>query len=410
MSVATDNAAVCAPAAATPHGWLTAERVRLYAGALLILECALVGAWWYGRWVLEHPEIRSMGWDFAVYWSASGLAQTHGAAAAYDWELLRAAERPLLHNTFGPFAYPPTFLLLLYPIAAVSYGWALVLVSVTGIALYLATVRAAMGRAQAMWLIPALAFPGLWAALLAGQNSLVTAMACAGALLLMRRNTLIAGLCIAVLCIKPQLGVLFPLLLLCERRWGVIASAAIFSALFLALPALCFGPEIYAAFARSMAMFRATVAEHNTVILRGAPTMFGVLRTAGADITMSYVGHAIGVAIAVGACAWMWLTRARLALSASALVVGTLLVQPYMIYYDLAWLAIPLALLTVDMMRHGGNWAERLVLLLAWLMPAHALLVVVALPTPQVTPLVLLALLGVIARRHLVARRTGRPA
>ncbi|QQX85079.1 DUF2029 domain-containing protein [Cupriavidus necator] len=409
MSAATENAATYARAAATPHGWLTAERVRLYAAALLIFECALVGAWWYGHWVLAHPEIRSMGWDFAVYWSASGLAQAHGAPAAYDWELLRAAEKPLLHEMFGPFAYPPTFLLLVYPIAAVSYGLALVLTSIAGIMLYLGTVKAALGREPFMWLFPALAFPGLWAALLAGQNSLVTAAACGAALLLMRRNALAAGACISVLCIKPQFGVLFPLLLLCERRWAVTASAAAFSALFLALPALCFGPEIYAAFVRSMAMFRATVSEHATVVLRGAPTVFGVLRTGGADLATSYAGHAVGVAIAVGTCAWIWLTRARLALSASALVVGTLLVQPYMIYYDLAWLAIPLALLAIDMMRHGGGWVQRLVLFFAWLVPAHALLVVVALPTPQVAPVVLFALLGVIACRHLAARRAGQP-
>lgn len=142
MSAATENAAAYVRAAATPHGWLTAERVRLYAAALLIFECALVGAWWYGHWVLAHPEIRSMGWDFAVYWSASGLAQAHGAPAAYDWELLRA---------FGPFAYPPTFLLLVYPLAAVSYGLALLLVSIAGIALYLGTVKVALGREPVMW-------------------------------------------------------------------------------------------------------------------------------------------------------------------------------------------------------------------------------------------------------------------
>ncbi|MDQ0141770.1 glycosyltransferase family 87 protein [Cupriavidus necator] len=410
MPVATENAHAYARAAAGRHGWLNAERVRLYAAALLVIECALVGAWWYGHWVLSHPEIRSMGWDFAVYWSASGLAQALGAPAAYDWELLRVAERPLLHDTFGPFAYPPTFLLMVYPIAAVSYGVALLLVSVAGIVLYLGTVRAALGKAPAMWLFPALAFPGLWAALLAGQNSLITAAACCAALLLMRRNALAAGACIALLCIKPQLGVLFPMLLLCERRWRVLASATACSALFLALPALSFGPDIYAAFAHSMAMFRATVAEHDTVILRGAPTVFGVLRTAGMDLAPAYVLHAIAAAIAMAVCAWIWLTRARRGLSASALVVGTLLAQPYMIYYDLAWLAIPLALLSVDMMRHGSHWLERLVLWVAWLVPAHALLVVIALPTPQVAPGVLLALLCVIARRHLLARRAGQPA
>lgn len=386
------------------HICITPTRIRLYAAVLLFLELILVATWWYGHAVITNPTIPAMGWDFVVYWSASLLAQTQGAAAAYDWELLRAAEAPLLNHTFGPFAYPPTFLLLLYPIAAVPFDLALLLISVAGVALYLATIKAMANQQIVHWHIPALAFPGIWAALLAGQNSLFTAAACGGALLLMRRNAIAAGACIAVLCIKPQLGVLFPLLLLCERRWTAIASAAAFSALFLALTVLCFGTETFTAFLRSLAMFHGAVAEHAGSIMHGAPTVFGILRTAGAEVPISYAGHALCALLAVSICVWIWLTRARMTLSASALVAGTLLLQPYMIYYDLAWLAIPIALLSVDMVRHGSTLAERLLLLLTWLVPAHALLVALTLPSPQIAPLVLFALLGMIARRHLRTR------
>ncbi|KWR89528.1 glycosyltransferase family 87 protein [Cupriavidus sp. IDO] len=409
MSVATENAAVCARGTGTVIGWFTAERVQLYAAALLIIECALTAAWWYCRWMQQDSTIPTIGWDFAVFWSASSLAQLHGPAAAYDWELLRAAEIPLLQNTFGPFAYPPTYLFVIYPIAAMSFGLALLLVSAIGVALYLYIVRAALGGLHSRWLIPALAFPGIWAALLAGQNSLFTASACGAALLLIRRNAVASGACIALLCVKPQFGVLFPLLLLCERRWAAIASAAGFSTLFAAIVGLSFGIEIFPAFARSMAMFREAVAEHGDYALRGAPTVFAVLRTAGVSVAHSYVIHAVVAAAAAGVCAWLWSTRPRLALSASALAVGTLIVQPYMIYYDLAWLAIPIALLSVDMALNGSTRLEKLIVVIAWLIPAHGLLVVLTQSMMQVAPLVLLALLGIIAHRHLRARRDGRP-
>ncbi|WP_432259425.1 glycosyltransferase family 87 protein [Cupriavidus sp. TMH.W2] len=407
MSLVTEIPPAPAVSESGPSTCITPTRVRLYAATLLFLEFLLVATWWYGHAVIANPTIPAMGWDFVVYWSASALAQTQDAAAAYDWELLRAAEAPLLDHTFGPFAYPPTFLLLLYPIAAVPFDLALLLASVGGVALYLATVKAAVNEQIVHWHIPALAFPGIWAALLAGQNSLITAAACGGALLLMRRSAIAAGACIAVLCIKPQLGVLFPLLLLCERRWSVIACAAAFSALFLSLTVLCFGTETFTAFVHSLAMFREAVAEHAGSTLRGAPTVFGILRTAGAEVPISYAGHTLCALLAVSICVWIWSTSARIALSASALVACTLLVQPYMIYYDLAWLAIPIALLSVDMARHGSTSAERLLLLLTWLVPAHALLVVLTLPSPQIAPLVLLALLGMIARRHLRTRRAG---
>ncbi|CAG9165037.1 hypothetical protein LMG23992_00183 [Cupriavidus laharis] len=409
MTVATERPTEYSGKTAPAQGWLTADRIHLYSAAVLVIECMLTGLWWYFHWMQKNSTTPTMGWDFAVFWSASSLAQSHGAVAAYDWDLLRAAEAPILRNIFGPFAYPPTYLLLIYPIATLSFGVALLLVSAIGVALYLSIVRAAIGGLRHNWLIPALAFPGIWAALIAGQNSLFTASACGAALLLMRRNAIGSGACIALLCIKPQLGVLFPLMLLCERRWGVIISAAGFVAMFVALTALAFGFEVFPAFARSMAMFRTAVAEHGDYALRGAPTVFAVLRTSGAGLWLSYTVHAVVAASAAGVCAWLWSTRPRLTLSASALVVGTLIVQPYVIYYDLTWLAIPIALLSADMARYGSTRLEKLTVALAWLVPAHGLLVVLTLSMSQVAPLVLFGLLAIIARRHRKARLEPRP-
>ena len=384
---------------ASPARWLTPGRICFYAGTLLVLECLVIAAWWYSHAIIANPTVPGMGWDFVVYWCASGLAQLHGAPAAYDWELLRAAERSLLPTTFGPFAYPPTFLLLIYPLALLPFGLALVLFSLAGIAAYLGYLRTVIGRLHRYWFVPALAFPGVWTALIAGQNSLFTAVAAGGACWLMRRRPIAAGACIALLCVKPQLGVLFPLMLLCERRWVAFAAAAGFSALFVGLTTLAFGPDIYPAFFRSMAMFREAVAIHSG-ILRGAPTIFGMLRVAGFGVPLAYGLHAALALCAVAACVWMWCARVRPALGASALVVGTLLVQPYLIYYDLAWLAIPLALLCADMIQHGSRAWERLLLTITWIVPAQAMSPLVIEGMPQFTPFVLAGLLALIVSRH----------
>jgi len=408
MPAATDLAKTAPHDTATPARWLTPGRICLYAATLLVLECVVVAAWWYSHAIIANPTVPGMGWDFVVYWCASALAQIHGAPAAYDWGLLRAAESALLPTTFGPFAYPPTFLLLTYPLGALPFGIAIALFSLAGIALYLGYLRAPLGALHRYWFIPVLAFPGMWTALIAGQNSLFTAAAAGGALWLMRRHPVAAGACIAVLCVKPQLGLLFPLLLLCERRWTAIAAAAGFSALFVALTTLAFGFDIYPAFFRSMAMFREAVTVHSG-ILRGAPTVFGILRVAGVSIPLAYAMHAIVAVCAVAMCVWLWRARPRLALSASALVVGTLIVQPYLIYYDLAWLAIPLALLCADMVRYGSHGWERLLLTITWLVPAQAMTPLLIDNMPQLTPLVLLCVLVMIVLRHQTARGAALP-
>lgn len=392
------------------EGWQGSRRLYVYGGALLFLEYFVLGMWWWGHHSLQNTTIPSPGWDLAVFWSAASLAMTHGATAAYDWALLRAAEAAILPpDIFGPFSYPPTFLLLIYPIGMLSFGAATVAFSGCGIALYLGMLRSTLqsvpNSLRPPWLIPAVAFPGAWVTLVTGQNSLFTAAAAGAALVLLRRSPVAAGACIAMLCIKPQLGILFPLYLLCERQWRALASAALFSVLTLAVSWLAFGTDTFVAAANSMAMFRHAIVENGGVILYGAPTVFGTLRSAGYSTTVSYAAHAGVAMLVIAACIWLWRSTCRLELRAASLPIATLMVQPYLIYYDLAWLAVPMAWLTVDFVRNGSNRLEKAVLLAAWLVPAQGLFAVLSRSTGQWAPIVLVALLAVVVQRARAPQR-----
>ncbi|MDE2202411.1 MAG: DUF2029 domain-containing protein [Burkholderiaceae bacterium] len=407
MSDSQQQPALASPAANEGgRGWPGSRRFQVYGGTLLFLEYFALGIWWWGHHVLRNATIPSPGWDLGVFWSASGLAIQHGAAAAYDWDLLRAAEAAILPpGIFGPFSYPLTFLLLIYPLGLLSFGAATALFSGGGVALYLVVMRRVLAPQRFPWLIPALTFPGVWVTIATGQNSLFTLAAAGAALMLLRRSPVAAGACIAVLCIKPQLGILFPLYLLCDRQWRAIASATVFSLLYLAMSWLVFGTDALLASVKSLAMFRHAIIENGGVILYGAPTVFGMLRSAGYSTTVSYAAHAGSALLVVAACVWLWRGSCRFSLRAASLPVATLMAQPYLIYYDLAWLALPIAWLTVDFLRHGSRWMERVVLLAAWLLPAQGLFAVLSRQTGQWAPVVLAALLVVIAQRARQDRR-----
>ena len=69
--------------------------------------------------------------------------------------------------------------------------------------------------------------------------------------------------------------------------------------------------------------------------------------------------------------------RAWFAKRCAATVVSTLLVQPYFIYYGLAWLILPVIYLCVDGRVHGvWTRVERLIIGLAWVLPLPAFLTV----------------------------------
>jgi hypothetical protein len=62
--------------------------------------------------------------------------------------------------------------------------------------------------------------------------------------------------------------------------------------------------------------------------------------------------------LVIAVCVWLWRSACRFELRAASLPVATLMVQPYLIYYDLAWLALPMAWLAVDFVRYSSNRFE----------------------------------------------------
>ena len=67
------------------------------------------------------PKLWPYPGDFTVFWSAAR------SAPPYDWSLLKEAEIATVGGPVGPFAYPPTALLLLKPFGLLPFFPALFL-------------------------------------------------------------------------------------------------------------------------------------------------------------------------------------------------------------------------------------------------------------------------------------------
>ncbi|MGA9917980.1 MAG: glycosyltransferase family 87 protein [Paraburkholderia sp.] len=393
--------------------------MEFYALAALALQCLVLTVWSVRYYVLRESSAPMVGIDFAVFWSAARVALEHGAASVFSASWMQPIEATVRSAAgFSPWPYPPTFLLAVLPFGLLPFGWAFALFTMLGVVAYGAVIARLSRGIERSTVVAMAAFPGAALAIYAGQNSLLTAAAAGGALVLLESrsklelesNPLFAGACIAILAIKPQFGVLFPLALICGRQWKALIASAAFSIAFVAVSVAALGFEAWVAFIWYLPEFDRLALQHGNGLWHGMPTVFAAARLAGLSIHASYAVHAAVAIPAVVFSAYLWIKEARFELRAAALTIATMLVQPYMMSYDLAWLALPIAFLIRDAKARELSRAEWATLGIAWLMPAQAFFAGVFQLPCQLAPAALVALLAMTARRQfgLAKSRTGR--
>jgi arabinofuranan 3-O-arabinosyltransferase len=350
--------------------------------------------------------------DFGNAWAA-GMQALHGnAAALYDPVELAKIQAAL----FGPTAffypnwpYPPTFFLILAPLALLPYRYAFITWDMLTLLGCVAVVYLIVRRRPAIAL--ALAAPFTAWNFLAAQNGFLTALLLGISLLLLERRPVLAGIFIGCLTYKPQFGILFPVALVAAKQWRAIVSAAVTAALLAGISAAVFGTGVWAAFPREI------VAQSGLNLMAGPGSNWGYLQTvygltrhlhgSAAVAWLAQGATTVGLAIIV----WLvWRSRVSYPLKAATLSAAALLATPYAFAYDMAAIVIPAAFLAGDQLRRGLLPGDKAIWIVLFGAP---LAVLVTLgdnahgPTFGGTPASLLAaivLLGVILRRALLSR------
>lgn len=395
--------------------WLTADRIVPYSCAMLVLIALTLGAWaWTTHGFTANTAIRP-GVDFAVFWTASDLILHGQVATIYDFHRFSQAELlrfgAYLHNGFLPWLYPPTMLLLVVPFAFVPFLPAFFLFFAGSFLCYargvagLSGLRTHLARPHAVTLA-VLAFPGVFIAIVSGQNGLLTAGIAALALRHLERRPVIAGLLVSLLAIKPQLALLFPLVLIATRNWRAFGAAAAGTVLFAGASVALGGGTALRGFANGMSLAREMVVEYGVSYWQVSPSPFAALRLAGASLPVAYAAQAAVALIAATAAVAVWRRTRDMRLRGAALAVTTLLTTPYLWHYELPWLGIAVFCLVAYGLDEGWLPGDQPVIVLAWLLPAFEFVNRLLL-LPQFGPVVLLSVLFVVVRRASLAPRTA---
>ncbi|MBP0464709.1 DUF2029 domain-containing protein [Roseomonas sp. PWR1] len=370
------------PGGAGEMRWLTGARVALFGGAVVALYFAIL---------LVGTLFRADGappTDFLAFHTAGRLALAGQAPQAYHWHVLQAAQAETVGappDAISSLAWlnPPHFFFVVIPFAMLPYAWGwLAWVLATGV-VHAAAAWAVLARPAAM--LAALAAPPVLLTASVGQNGLLTAGLIGLTFALMDRRPWAAGLALGLLTVKPQFGLLLPLILALTGRWRVFAAAAAAALAAMALSWLAFGGATWLAFLPSIGGNAERFLGPGIEVSPRIQSVFAfVARLTGAD-RAAMLAHGIVALAAAALTLRLWLRRpegpeeAR----AAAGIASAYLLTPYVWGYDSPAIAIAVLFLARAALRDGFLPWEKPLLVAACLWPA----MLVLRPFPLVMPL-----------------------
>ena len=320
--------------------------LELVAFALVVAHAVyLAASYLHGIWIVA-PDGSGVQSDFVNVWAAGRLVLEGHPASAYDWPAHKLVEEAAVGHPFAGYFgwhYPPPFLFVAAGLALLSFAAAYAVWVFGTFPIYLAAIRAIIGDRTGYLL--AAAFPAVLSNFIVGQNGFLTAGLFGGALILLERRPLLAGVLIGLLSYKPHLGFLFPIALAAGGHWRAFAAATATAFLMALATWLAFGTETWTAFFADIGHTERAFLSEGAADLGKMQTAFGTIRTLGGSEKLAWWVQATVALAAATSVAALWRSHAAYEIKAAALSTAAMLATPYLFTYDLVVLAVPLAFL-----------------------------------------------------------------
>ncbi len=366
VRLASDSTAFGASAAASRRfAWLAAAVMTVVYLAFVAQMIAEIAAPGFGG--------EAIRFDFTAFWAAAKLALAGEPEAAFDPERLHAAMAlpPGLPPGDLLWLYPPGWHMAVAPLGALPFPAAYIVYSAVTLAAFAAAVRPLAAPLPGG--VPlTLAAPAVLTALILGNNSLLWTAGMVGALAAMAGGrtggrAALAGLLIALLTLKPQLGLLVPVALAAGGHWRVALWAALGTVAVVTVSTAAMGAGYWQHFFATLEGMSVTMASE-LVRFERMMTWYALARVGGAPHDLALpVQLAISLA-AAAAIAWVWKRpRAGLDIKAAALLAAIPVTTPYAYHYEMT-LTLGAALFLARDGFGARRW-ERAWLLALWLGP-----------------------------------------
>ena len=328
-----------------------------------------------------------------LFWTWSKFLHENAVSLIYHPHFLYAFDRshfpPWPFNL--PFAYPPSILLLVWPLAAAS--------PVNGTLVWLAIGLAAFMWASwqrgrgVLWSTATVAFaaiaPSTMVALAWGQVSLLVSALLIGGWRLIDRRPILSGVLFGLASIKPQLGILVPVALVSAGYWRTTISATVTVGLTILASGSAFGWSNWTGLPAALLSLSHVIGA-STIFDGNCPTVTAALRMTGVGTFVTTAAQAIATTGAV-VSVWLAFRDGAKPLPVALLMTGTFLATPYAVFYDLPLLSYAVALVVADRWDKTGHFAnlEIVVLLLSVALPLLILFRIWNAPWGAIVPVAL---------------------
>jgi hypothetical protein len=334
--------------------FLTKGRLRLYLGALLLLQivtCARL-----------LPFARAGQTDFRTFYTAGHMLRTGADFYNYDSELSQQSALVSPNGYALPFMSPPYTALLFVPFSLVRYWPAYRLFAALNLclcAIAIKIMRPQLPSLNARWrpLTPLLflSFMPLAVALTLGQVSiLLLLLYCACFAAMQSSKPFLAGILLSLALIKFQVALPIAFLFLLWRQWRFLTGFLTGATSLSLLSILITGPRAFEAYGRSLFLMSHAASNAAGEAKYGMfpaqmPNLYGFFHTLSS-------GAPWGVALTILCSLFVLFWAARQKPSLPLALLAAILVSYHLYLYDLTLLLLPMTLVfnqNVDSLLRG---------------------------------------------------------
>jgi hypothetical protein len=313
-----------------------------FAYAVVAVSFLIRGAW------ISDPQGAPVVTDFLPVFLAGKLALAGHAAVAYDPIAFHPVQARFVGHPFAGFLgwhYPPIYFAVAIVLALLPYAAAFLIWVMATVAGFAGVTYAITRRVAPIAFM--LALPPVLGCVLVGQNGFFTAALLGAMLLCLQPRPILAGLLLTALTFKPQFGILLPFALLAGGYWRSLGIAALLTAAWVGIGYVLW-PELFQSFLHYLPQTNQAVVEQGTTGWRKLQSVYAVVRLAGGSDVLGWAVQGAMIVALLAACVFLWRGRFSFALKAAGLSACALLATPYIYFYDLPVLAVPLAFLLRD--------------------------------------------------------------